>query len=178
MLPAVRLARQTSFQRSPACFASASMAGVMLRMPSRSTSCGLSGIPIRTVDNAATFMEASQPSISPDGSVSVIPMDAPYLTASSSVSPLSILSSNRLVQEFRMPVKPSSSAPGRVERCSEKIGAPSITVDSKRNCFPIFLASWVRSLNACTTGPLLAVTACIPFSSAACRWLIAGCPVS
>jgi len=157
-----RRAVHTSFQRSPAWCASAIISGVTDRIPSLSTCWGFRGIPMMTVDNAATLMAASHPSISALGSVSVMPIDCPWAIASSSVFPSSSIPSNRLVQEFRMPWKPVTWTAGREPRNKEKMGAPSITADSNKNRRFRLAARVVNSAYPCTTGPLLAVMACIP----------------
>jgi hypothetical protein len=81
------------------------------------------------------------------------------------------------VVALKMPLTDVSSARGNASRMTEKTGAPPKTADSNLNFFPLDSASAVNSRYPCTTGPLLAVMACIPNFNAVRMWSRAGCPV-
>src|SRR5438477_6203287 len=86
---------------------------------------------MRTITSAATFTVASQPSTSWVGSVSAIPISCACLSDCSKLRPCSMPVRVTLVVELRIPRKPRRWSTGRVSK-REKMGAPSITVDSKR----------------------------------------------
>jgi len=81
---------------------------------------------------------------------------------------------NNIGRGIEHPENPCRSVAGKPSGNIEKIGTPSITVASQRNFFFFSPASAVSSRKACTTGPLFAVMACAPSSSAAVRCSMAG----
>ncbi len=129
---------------------------------------------MRALASAQPFTAASQPSRSFRGSASAMPSAWASFSAALAVRPSSMRERTRLVVLLSVPRKERMRAPRRQRSTRLKTGVPSITAPSWRKrrflrAARAFSRRWAKA-----TGPLFAVTTCIPRPRACRTWSIAG----
>ena len=146
-------------------------------IPRRRTCDGRTDAPIRAFASAQPLTAASHPSRSFRGSASAIPRAWASFTAALAVRPSSMRERTRLVVLLSVPRKETTRAPRRQRSARLKTGVPSITAPSWRKRHFVRAARARSGRRAKATGPLFAVTTCIPRPRACRTWAIAGWPL-